>query len=199
MMSMSVFKLPRAVSFVFLFVLAACETPVDDAKLPDMTFTHLPRLQINVASVEIDDRYKPPLKSPNVEHTLVNSPASVLRRWATDRLNPVGVSDIARLIITDAAVTETALKKDTSFTGTFTKQQSHRYDFSVAATLEIVGSAGIRKAFAAANASRSQTTREDMSVAEREKIMFGITEKLMRDFNAEMEKNIRRHLVTWLK
>jgi len=199
MTSMRIFKLPRILSIAGLFMLAACETPVVDSKLPDMTFTHLPRLQLNVASVEIDDRYKPPLKAPNVEHSFTTPPASVLRRWATDRLNPVGASDIARLIITDASVTETKLKKDTSFTGTFTKQQTHRYDFTVAATLEIVGSAGIRKGFAAAEASRSQTTPEDMSVTERDKIMFGITETLMRDFNAEMDKNIRQHLAAWLR
>ena len=95
--------------------------------MPELTFGHLPTIELNVAKIKFDNRYTPPLKSPNVEHLFPTPLGKVLNQWASNRLKPVGGSDAGRLIISDASVAETALKKDTSFTGTFTKQQSHRY------------------------------------------------------------------------
>ncbi len=190
--------LVRALSVTGLLVLAACETPVDTAALPEMTFAHLRVMKLDVAAVEIDNRYVPPLKAPNVEHLFPTPPAKALDRWAKDRLRPVGKSGVARLVVTDAKALETALKRDTSLTGAFTKQQSHRYDLAIEATLEILDAAGRRKGFATATATRSQTVREDANVGQRERIWYETTDKLMRAFDYEMEKNMRRYLTNWL-
>ena len=162
--------LNQHLTVVLVFVLGACETPVQLEIMPELTFGHLPTIELNVAKIKFDNRYTPPLKSPNVEHLFPTPLGKVLNQWASSRLKPVGGSDAARLIISDASVAETALKKDTSFTGTFTKQQSHRYDLKIEATLEIYGLTGKRRGFATAVATRLQTMPEDVSLNQRERI-----------------------------
>ncbi len=95
-------------------------------------------------------------------------------------------------------MTETRLKVDKSFTGAFTKQQTRRYDAAVEVSLEILDDKGFRKAFANARVMRSRTLREDATINDRERMWFDLTEALMRDFNAELEKNIRQYLSGYL-
>lgn len=179
--------------------LAACETPVQMQNQPELTFGHLPKLSINVAKVGVVDNYRAPGKAPNVEHLLPTSPAIGLERWARDRLKAVGKSGVLRLIIDDASVVETTLKKDTSLRGTFTKQQSQRYDFAVRGSLEAVDAGGRVAATATANARRSITVREDITLNERKRVWFEAVEQLLMDFDREMERNARRYLVDWLR
>ena len=58
---------------------------------------------------------------------------------------------------------------------------------------------GVRKAYATARVGNTLTVREDATVNEREQAWFNLTETLMKDFNREMESNIRKHLVNWIK
>ena len=110
----------------------------------------------------------------------------------------MGKSGSARLVIHKASAVETLLKKKTGFTAAFTKQQSHRYDLTVEATLEIFAG-GRQKGHALAHASRFSTLREDASINKRQRIWFDLTEALVRDFDVEMENNIRRHLGAWIR
>ena len=135
-----------------------------------------------------------PLKKPNVEHLFPIPPDQVLKRWARDRLKAGGKRGSARFIITQAAVTETSLKIKTGITGAFTTDQAERYDAVIEATLEIYGPGGIRKGFASARVVRSRTVPEGISLNDREKMWFSLTEALMRNFNTEMENNIRSNL-----
>ncbi|MEQ8192900.1 MAG: hypothetical protein RIB59_00280 [Rhodospirillales bacterium] len=192
-------KFTRLIAVVVLaFGLAACETDVQVQKLPELTFTHLGSLKLNVSSLDVVSQYKPPLKRPNVEHLFPAKPADVLKRWARDRLNPAGRSGTAKFTVHAASVIEEKLKMDSSFTGTFTKQQSERYTARVEATLEIRDQAGQRHGYATASAVRSRTIREDATLNAREKMWYELTEELMKEFDKEMIKNIKRHLVDWV-
>ncbi|MCH7935984.1 MAG: hypothetical protein IH994_02695 [Proteobacteria bacterium] len=183
---------------VLVLGLAACETPVPEQSLPELTFAHLKPIKLNVATIEVVSHYKQPLKPPNVEHLFPTPPLRALRRWAGDRLKAVGKSGSARLIIKKASAVETVLKKKTGFTATFTKQQSQRYDLSVEATLEIFAD-GRPRGRASAHATRFSTVREDASINTRQRLWFDLTEALVRDFDVEMENNIRRHLGAWIR
>ena len=177
-----------------LLLLAACETPAPAGKLPDLTFSHLPQIRLPVQRVETAVRYVQPMREPNVEHLFPISPVRTMERWAQQRLKADGGAQTARLVIVDASVKETKLPRDTSMRGTFTKQQSERYDARVEATLEIQGGVGSTKSVANANASRWITVREDASLNERERIKFDLIEALMKDFDAEFEKSALLYL-----
>lgn len=180
-----------------LALLAGCETQVPAQKLPDLTFAHLPPLQLAVQRVELNSRFAPTLRAPNVEHTFPVPPARALEQWANQRLKAVGGNAQARFTILDASVTETKLPRDTSMRGYFTKQQSERYDAKVEAVIEI--QEGNRRGAANAISTRWTTVGEDASLNERERIKFDLVESLMKDFDAEIEKNIRQHLANWIR
>ena len=178
-------------------LLAGCETQVPAQKLPDLTFAHLPPLQLAAQRVETVSRFTPSLRAPNVEHTFPVPPARALEIWASQRLKAIGGGAGVRLTILDASVTETKLARDTSMRGTFTKQQSERYDAKVEVAIEIQD--GTRRGTASATTTRWTTIGEDASLNERERIKFNLIEGLMKDFDVEMEKNIRQHLANWLR
>ena len=179
----------------------ACQTPVPIQTFAEITFAHLEPLNINVARVEVENAYKAGTEPGHVENRFPVPPVKAMEQWVMDRLKPVGGPDSGtlRLIITDAGVVETALEKDKTAKGVFTKQQSHRYDLEAGGRLEIYDAAGTRSGYSAAKATRSVTTREDINLNDREKIWFRATEELMADFNREMENNISRYLRVWLK
>lgn len=194
----------RKASLFFLalatgFAVAACATTPPPAKFPDLTYSHLPSINLVGSAVQVDSRYRSPMAPPNVEHLIPTSPSKALNQWARDRLRAVGGDGVVRLVILDASVTETALPRDASFKGHFTKEQSERYDAAIEAAVEIVDRNGVARANASARVKRSTTVREDASLNERDKVKFALVEALMLDFNAEIEKNIRQYMVNWLR
>lgn len=190
---------PFFLALVMGLAVAACATTPPPTKFPDLTYAHLPSINMAVSAVQVDSRYRSPMAPPHVEHLLPTSPSKALTQWAQDRLKGVGGNEVVRFVILDASVTETPLPRDTSFKGHFTKEQSERYDASIEAVVEIVDRNGVVRANASARVKRSTTVREDASLNERDKVKFGLVEALMLDFNAEIEKNIRQYLVNWLR
>lgn len=174
--------------------LAACQTPPPVQRLPELTFGHLDRLNLDVAAIEVVSEYRSPMKAPHVEHLFPTPPQTALERWAADRLEAAGRQGIARFVIQNAQATATPLAFDKGLAGAFTKEQSVRYEASVEAFLEIVDERGFRKGFSSARASRTRTMPEDATLNERDKAWFELTEAVMQDFNAEIEKNVRQYL-----
>jgi hypothetical protein len=198
MASMGILRTKAIAALAVLVVaLTACETPPPVLSFPDLTYGHHGQMRLNVASLEVVSEYRSPMAKPHVEHLFPVSSEKALRQWAADRLKPDGLEGVARFVIIDAPVTETVLKKDETFKGKFTTQQTERYEAVIEATLEIKTAQG--SGHAAARVSRSITVPEDASLNDREQEWFNLVEALTNDFNREMEKQIRQHLVNWLK
>jgi len=102
------------------------------------------------------------------------------------------------LTIKDASVIEKTLKTKKGLSGFFTNDQSEKYDFRVAAELKIETING-EKGLVAAEASRSKTVPENITLNDREMMYFERTEALMSDFNAQMEKNVRAFLGKFIR
>ena len=188
-------------SIIFILVLSlfviSCETTLQEQKLPDLTFSHLKPIKLNVAKIIVEVRYKPTLREPNVEHLFPTPPAEALKQWAKDRLLPVGVFGEAKLIIIDASAVEKQLPQKEGLAAAFTRQQSQRYDATVAARLEINSSHG--QGTAMAEVKRFTSVREDATINIRERAWFDLTESLARNFDVTLEKNIRMHLSDFLR
>ncbi len=192
---MTSFWFRRWVKIVLVVLaLGACQTPPPVQRFPTLTYGHLDRLHLDAAALEVVSEYTSPMKAPNVEHLFPTPPGTALERWAADRLEAVGRRGIARFIIKDARGTATPLTIDKGLTGAFKKEQSVRYEASVEVLLEIVDERGFRKGFSAARVTRTRTLTEGATLNERDKTWFELTEALMNDFNAEMEKNVRQYL-----
>ncbi len=185
--------------FLFTIGLTACETPLPAQKIPGITFQHLAPIKLAVARVEVTSTYRSPLRPPNVEYLFPTPPGAALRIWAADRLRAQGGAEVAKMVISNASVIDTRLKIRKGIAGAFFIEQSERYDAVVEADIMIIDGNGNQKAFATARASRSTTVAENVSVSERQRIQFKLVEALMKDFDIEMEKNIRRYLANWIR
>ena len=166
---------------------------------PEITFSHLQTFKVNVGKIEVENRFRRPLKAPHIEHLLSMPPSKALEQWLRDRFKPVGRSGTLRLIIEDAKVTEMNLDLDTSFKGHMTKQQSKLYKMIIRASLELRDTNGETLGTASSIAERSITTREDISINERQKLWLETVINLVNDFNQSIEPSIHSYLGVWLR
>jgi hypothetical protein len=179
--------------------LAGCSLSVERPDFPELTWTHLPPITLDVAEIEIIDATQPTDASPHVEHLFPVPPARAAERWARDRLRAGGSMNRARFIIQRAEVIEVNLQQSGGLSGFFTKDQSERYDADLAVLIEIRSDAGQRLGQVTAELRKSHTVPEDASLNERESIWFAITDDLMKLLNAEMERTMPQYLGRWIQ
>lgn len=188
---------------LFLFVLmvpllSACETPPPPS-FPELTFRHKQPVRLAVGSIEVINEFHMPFTAPNVEHKMPVAPGPAAERWGADVLQAVGGPDKLVMVITDASVTETPLKRKKGLEGAFTTEQTERYAARIAVRLEIRTPENRRRAVAEAFATRSATIAEDASLADRETLWYGLTEKLMDDFDTAVRPQITAHFGEFLR
>lgn len=180
--------------------LTACAgTPPPTARYAELTYGHLAPISLDIARIEVVAEYKAPVRAPNVDHLFPVQPVAAAMRWGKDRLRPVGANGVARLIVTDAKVIESALPRKGGLTGAFTTEQTERYDATLEARLEIRDENNVVRGYMTATATESTTVGEDATVNDRERTWYALTEKLMGSFNAAAENNIRQYLATYVR
>ncbi|HLJ64889.1 MAG TPA: hypothetical protein VKT70_12325 [Stellaceae bacterium] len=184
---------------VFGIALAGCPA-APRPTYPEIRFTNEPKLMLGVASIEVSEEYKPSYRSPNVEHIFPVPPVKALENWAHDRLQAVGSTGRARLVIRDASVVEVELRKKTEgVAGVFTNDPTERYDAAMEATIDILDDHGLSVRNASARMIRSQSVLEGITPNEREKIWYELTQQLAQDFDKQMELQMRSHLAPYLQ
>lgn len=194
--------LARSLSLVLalaaMAALSACETPAPAGKLPVLSFANKRPITLDVGHVIIDSEYQSPGKRPNIEQEMPLSPEGAAIRWAQDRLKPVGRSGYARMIVKDARVVEVPLATDKGFTGLFKSEQSERYDGTLDVAIQILDERRMPLADVMARATRSRTVPEGISLAERDKTMFEISEALIKDIDGQMDGLLRTYMAKWV-
>jgi len=187
--------------FLALFILtplAACETTPAPRAFADLRYGHLPPIQLNAARVTVVPQYKSNTVKPHVEAEFPVEPAMVAAQWARDRLRATGSGNSVRAMIINGAVVEVPLKRSTGIIGVFTNDQSERYDATLEVKIQMLAPDGREMASVASRASRSRSVPENISLAEREKIWFALTEAMMNDLNVSLERQILEHFSPWL-
>ncbi len=191
--------LPVIVAAVLGLGLAACETAAPKPEFPELTFAHLAPINLNVARIEIIQAYKPPGARPNVEHLFPVAPGAVADRWARQRLKAVGIDGRVRATVVNAAVIEVPLKRSTGLKGIITKDQSERYDGVIEMKLDIVARGGRERASVTVRTELSRSVSEDISLYEREKLWFEMTEEMANKLNFLLEREIRKNFKAYLR
>ncbi len=191
---------PALASFLaVVFLLTGCATEVQKPGFSQISFAHLQPISLNVARIEVENRYVSPATRPNVEHEFPVSPAAVASNWGRDRLRAVGQSGVARVVVRRASVVEVPLKRTTGVTGAFTRDQSERYDAIIDMMVELRDTDGNVRVTAESTAKRSRSVSENVSLIEREKIWFEMTETMMSDLNTALENQVRIHMKEWIR
>ncbi|MBO6827395.1 MAG: hypothetical protein JJ879_14410 [Sneathiella sp.] len=187
------------ISACLMLLLSACVTTPERPTYADITFQHLAPLRLDVGEIKIVNEYRSPLTAPNVEHELPVKIEDSLRNWVRDRIQVTGNQNaFAVFTIKDASVIEKPLEKKSGLSGLFTTDQSERYEFRVAAEVMVQEVNG-NKAIATADSSRIKSVSEDITLNDREMVYFEQTEIMMREFDVQMEKNIRQFLGGFLR
>ena len=182
-----------------LFTLAACVTTGPQPSYPEITFAHLPPINLDVAEIVYAPRYQPPIDAPNIGYEFPTPPAKAAERWIEDRLVAAGSVGRAIVVIRQATGTETKLKVKKGITGAFTTDQAWRYDAQIEIAIKAVNPNRKIKAEASTSAQQSRTMPEDASLSEREDVWFALTETVMRKFDTTFEAQIRKDLAKFIK
>jgi len=177
--------------------LAGCTTPPPSPKFPQLTFSHLPSFRLDVQTLDIVDGFRV-LNQADVAPGMPVPPAVAARQWANDRLMPVGTSGSVTFTITEASVIEVPLERTSGMRGVVTNDQSERYNGKLAAKINIANPARRLKGEVSAEATRSRTVPENLTLNERDRIWFQMSETLVNDLNTELEKAINQFLQPFL-
>lgn len=183
---------------LFAVALAGCATEPPPDSFAELRYTHLPRIELAAASLEVTQSYRAPAKAPNIEHHFPTPPGVAAAQWARDRLLAVGGVNRVRVTILRASVIEVLLQRTGGLRGLFTNDQSERYDGTLEIRIEMLAPGGRQLASVESLATRSRSVPEDITLAAREKVWFRLTEDLMNDLNTSLDVQIRRHFAKWL-
>ena len=149
---------------VGLTMLVGCETPPPPSGFPQLSFSHLPPIKLNVAQVKIVSEFRSTGVKPNVEHLFPVKPQAAAERWSRERLKAVGASGTARVTIRRASVVEIPLSRSTGVRAMLTTDQTERYDGVIEIAIAILDGAGRQTGAVVSRAQRSKSVPEDISL-----------------------------------
>jgi hypothetical protein len=174
--------------------LAACDNePPPRQNFADLHFTSEPPLRLAVASIEIEDEYRPNFDPPHYEQRFPIPLPHVADNWARDRLRPMGTSGRAVAVIVDASAVEISLPKQTGITATFTEQPDTQYNARVGIRVEARDDRGATIRTAEAHAERSVTVVEGTTLDERDRMLYQLESELMTELDHQLETQIRNN------
>jgi hypothetical protein len=186
-------------AFLALGLVAGCQTAPPKQTFPALTYAHKGTIIFNVGKVDVVSSYVAPLKEPNVEHLAPIPPEQAMMQWGHDRLRAGGGPGVVRLRVIDAKIVDVPLPLEGGIRGAFTRQQSDKYVATVAAEIQVLDDRGNVHGSVRATTERSRTVAEGTPPAERDKVLFALTEASMNDMDAGLEKAVREHLAGFVQ
>ncbi|MGE5539201.1 MAG: hypothetical protein ACM30I_11325 [Gemmatimonas sp.] len=190
---------PALIAAVAAAAVAGCAMPPTKQTFPALTYAHKGAMVFNASNVEVVQTYIPPMKEPNIDHLAPVQPAAAMMQWGRDRLKAGGGPYKVRMTVTDGRIVDTPLPIEGGIRGSLTRQQSDRYTATVAAEIVVSDERGQQVGFVRTNAERSRTVAEGTPPAERDKVLFDLTEQVMNDMDARLEAAIREHLARFVQ
>ena len=195
-------RMPAA-NLLFLILigvsLAACATtPPPVRNLDKISYSERPPIRLDVREIEIQRAYQPPSAAPNVDHLFPVPPAAGAQLWAVDRLKAVGPLRRARFIVREAPVIEIVLERAGGLTGTFTIEQSERYEARLVAELQILAEDDRVEASVTVEVTHHRTVPENVTLNERVLVWHEMTRALLDEMDSQLDATIKEALYAYL-
>ena len=178
-------------------LLAACDTPPARQQFADVTFQHMRPFSLDVGSVQVVPGYRPGPDDNSAEYP--QAPSEAVAQWARDRLKAVGARGQADFTIVEAKATRTALPRSSGLSAALNKDQSDRYDLAIEVRLEAFNPVLGKSGTVTERVTRSQTVAEDLTLNQREVVLFNLLDDAMKDLNARLEQSIPQYLAPLLR
>lgn len=169
--------LTRRASLLLPLLLAACGGD-EPATFEPLRYAYLPPIRLNVATIEIEQRFYPSGVSPDISQKAPISPIEALRAMGQDRLQAFGSAGRAVYSIQDASLTK----------------QGDIISGSMAVVLNVFTSDGQRAGFAEARIARQHTGSYDSLRG----TLYDMVKAMMDAMNIEFEYQVRQALRPWL-
>jgi hypothetical protein len=170
-------QLSRRFVLLLPLVVAACGGEQEQA-YEQLRFNDLPPIQLNVATVEVQQRFIPSGVSPDVSLEDPTPPIEALRAMANDRLQAFGTSNRAIFAILDASLVRSTDLVSGSFAVSLTIQDDN----------------GTQLGYAEARVQG----RHSGFISKIQSVLYDMTKSMMSDMNIEFEYQIRKSLKSWL-
>ena len=181
----------QGAAFVGAIAISACATPPAPTTALEMTFQHRPVISLNVARVEIVDAYDAGGTFPRVDHLYTKTPASLVRRWAQDRLKSVGQVGQVSVLIQDAKVVETSRAIDKGILGLFKDEPDTDLTATIVARIEFVNVLEGGSYAVNVDAHANVAIFESATLNERDLAYYSVLETLGTAFDEAVEKELR--------
>jgi hypothetical protein len=169
--------LTRRSALLLPLVLAACGGE-DERVFEPLRYNYLPPIQLNVASIAVEQRFVPSGIDPDVSGMDPVPPVEALKAMANDRLQAFGTTNKAVFAILDGSL----VRQDDGVNG------------SMAVSLTIFDGSGTQLGFAEA---RVQSRRAGVS-GNLAPVLYDMTKAMMSDMNVEFEYQLRHNLKDYL-
>ena len=167
----------RRLMLLLPLAVAACGGEPEPVFDP-LRYNYLPPIQLNVATIEIQQRFIPAGVAPDVSNQDPVPPIEALRAMANDRLQAFGTANKGIFTILDASL----MREADIVTG------------SMAVSLAILDDAGAQLGTAEARVQ----SRHSGQIRNIRPVLYDLTKGMMADMNVEFEYQIRRNLKNWL-
>ena len=185
----------RLVLVLFLpLLLAACDTPPDRQRFPEITFQHLPPINLDVAQIEIASDYRSADHADDNAAEYPEAPEKLAADWARDRLKAVGSRGQANYTVVEARAVRVPLPRSSGIDAALKTEQSDRYDLSITVRLEAGNPLSGKSGTVTETVTRSQTVPENMTLNQREAVLFNLLDTAMKDLNKRLEASIPQYL-----
>ena len=181
-----------------LLLTTACDAPRLADFMP-ISFANRTPIQLDIYEMNVQNEYQQPKRPPYVEHLFPIPLEQAIETWAQDRIKTAGSDRSLLLVVKNASVTEKNLPTTTGIMGWFTDDQEKEYTGNVLVELRIYGNRALSLASTEVHATRSITLPQSASLAERDELFYQLTKALMRDLNAELEKNIHQYFSDYIQ
>jgi hypothetical protein len=171
--ALAVLSLPAA--------LAGCGGGRAPVSYEPLSFDYLPPLRLNVATIDIQNAWKP---TSGLEKGFLapTPPSEALRRMAEDRLIAAGTSGRATFVIDKASIV----------------QDRENYVGSFSVHLDVSTSDGTRSGYASASVMRTRNIDDDSLEGARAEL-YDMVRQMMGDMNVEFEFQVRHALKDYLQ
>ncbi len=167
----------RRLALLLTLTLAACGSEREPVYEP-LRYNYLPPIQLNVASIDIEQRFFPSGAAPDVSNLDPVPPVEALKAMALDRLQAFGTGNKAILGVLDGSLT----------------RQNDVVIGSMAVSLTILDDRGAQVGYAEARVQSRHSGR----INALRPVLYDMTKTMMADMNIEFEYQIRRSLKDWL-
>ena len=179
-MNLAATLFPRRAVLVLGLLLSGCYGGNETApqQFTPLSYSYLPSLKLNVARIDIVNRWAPAGTARHVEYLSPIPPVSALTQLARDRLSAGGSAGRAEFIVQDASIV----------------QGTQTFNGSIAAQLVLLDDSGGThgSVVARVQAVRPITDAGDSSATRAD--LYALTRSMMDSMNVELEYQIRHSL-----